>query len=43
MQMTNDLMAANIEILAEANETGKLGYAIARNLRKLRDAAAAIR
>ena len=39
MTMTNAEMASNIEILAQLKETGKLGYAVARNLRKLRDAA----
>ena len=40
MKMTNEQMSANVELLAGLQETGKLGYAIARNLRKLRDAAA---
>lgn len=39
MKMTNEEMRQSIEALATAQETGKLGYAIARNLRKLRDEA----
>ncbi|MCD7882532.1 MAG: hypothetical protein LUI87_02320 [Lachnospiraceae bacterium] len=39
MKMTNEDMRQSIEALATAQETGKLGYAIARNLRKLRDEA----
>lgn len=39
MQMTNEQMAANIDLLSGLQETGKLGYAIARNLRKLKDTA----
>lgn len=39
MKMTNEEMRKSIEALNMAQETGKLGYAIARNLRKLRDAA----
>lgn len=39
MTMTNAEMASNIEILSQLKEKGKLGYAIARNIRKLRDAA----
>lgn len=39
MTMTNAEMASNIEILSQLKEKGKLGYAVARNIRKLRDAA----
>ncbi|MCC8047304.1 MAG: hypothetical protein LIP12_17760 [Clostridiales bacterium] len=39
MKMTNEEMRVSIDVLAQTQEAGKLGYAIARNLRKLRDAA----
>lgn len=38
MKLTNDKIFAGIQILEGLHETGKLGYACARNLRKLRDA-----
>jgi len=37
--MTNEQMATAVEVLSTLGETGKLGYAIARNIRKLKDAA----
>lgn len=37
--MTNEQMATAVEVLSTLGETGKLGYAIARNLRKLKDSA----
>lgn len=37
--MTNNEMANYIELLSGCHETGKLGYAIARNLRRMKDAA----
>ena len=38
MKLTNDLIYTGIQILQNVSEKGKLGYACARNLRKLRDA-----
>ena len=38
MKMTNAKMWEGIQILSTVDETGKLGYACARNLRKLMDA-----
>ena len=38
MKLTNGNMWESIQILTKVNETGKLGYACARNLRKLIDA-----
>lgn len=38
MKMTNAQMWESIQTLTEVKETGKLGYACARNLRKLMDA-----
>ena len=37
MKLTNSEMLASEEVLSMANEKGKLGYACARNLRKIRD------
>lgn len=39
MKMTNEEMGVNIEVLAALKETGKLGYAVARNLRKMKEEA----
>ncbi|MCD7722684.1 MAG: hypothetical protein LUH82_01855 [Clostridiales bacterium] len=39
MTLTNEQMVIYVEMLTALNERGKLGYAIARNLRRLRDAA----
>ena len=39
VEMTNEEMRKAIEVLSTAREKGKLGYAIARNTRKLKDAA----
>ncbi|MCD8322387.1 MAG: hypothetical protein LUC89_05825 [Oscillospiraceae bacterium] len=39
MKMTNAQMTDALDVLSRAEETGKLGYAIARNRRKLADAA----
>ncbi len=38
MKMTNDTIFEGIQILKDVHETGKLGYACARNLRRLQDA-----
>ena len=38
MKMTNDKIFASVQVLSQLDEKGKLGYAIARNLRKLNDA-----
>ena len=38
MKMTNAKMWESIQTLSAVDETGKLGYACARNLRKLMDA-----
>ena len=38
MKMSNDKIFASVQILSTLEEKGKLGYAIARNLRKLQDA-----
>lgn len=35
MKLTNSVMWESIQVLSKTNETGKLGYACARNLRKL--------
>ena len=35
MQMTNKQMAESLEVLSSVKESGKLGYAIARNRRKI--------
>lgn len=40
MIMTNEEMSRNIEILSKLEEQHTLGYAIARNARKMKDAAA---
>lgn len=37
MELTNAQMWESIQVLSNARETGKLGYACARNLRKLMD------
>ncbi len=37
VKMTNLEMEHNIEVLSSLNETGRLGYAVARNLRLLKD------
>ncbi len=37
MKFTNQEMFENIELLSGLNEKGKVGYAIARNLRKLKE------
>ena len=39
MKLTNSTMWESIQVLSEAKETGKLGYACARNFRKLMEAA----
>lgn len=39
MKLTNGTMWDSIQVLTETQEKGKLGYACARNLRKLMDAA----
>ena len=38
MLMTNDKIFSSVQVLSGLEEKGKLGYAIARNLRKLNDA-----
>ena len=38
IKLTNDIIFDSVNILSGVCETGKLGYACARNLRKLRDA-----
>lgn len=38
IKLTNDTIYNSIQVLMKVSETGKLGYACARNLRKLRDA-----
>lgn len=38
MLMTNDKIFSGVQVLSSLDEKGKLGYAIARNLRKLNDA-----
>lgn len=38
-KMTNAQMGQTLELLSKLHETGKLGYAIARNTRKITDAA----
>lgn len=39
MKLTNDQMFQSILVMRVLNEKGKLGYAIARNLRRISDAA----
>lgn len=39
MKFTNDEMFQNIMTMSNLYETGRLGYAIARNLRKMKDEA----
>lgn len=39
MKFTNEQMFQNIIVMHGLHETGRLGYAIARNLRKMTDAA----
>ena len=38
MKFTNDEMLRSIMMMRDLHETGKLGYAIARNMRKMTDA-----
>ena len=38
MLMSNDKIFSSVQVLSGLEEKGKLGYAIARNLRKLNDA-----
>lgn len=38
MKLTNDIIFSGIQTLSDLHEKGKLGYACARNLRKLYDA-----